>query len=109
MRLCEFAVKQRFPFQAHGPGTGMISQVHDSIAVEWVGGRMAPLTKADKYQLATKRSLGDGFVAYNKRYKWDAEVEDNRRALEDAMTVRIPGWDIPFTAEADVGMNLKEA
>ena len=34
MRLAEHAVREAFPFQKWGPGTGMIHQCHDSIAVE---------------------------------------------------------------------------
>ena len=109
MRLAEWSVRRAFPFQKHGPGTGLISQVHDEVTVEWVGGRLERLSDGDKYQLQMKRPLGDGFVASNKSYKWCSEIEDNRRLLEHAMTVKIPGWDIPFTAEAGVGLDLKES
>ena len=74
MRLAEIAVRDAFPFQKWGPGTGMIHQCHDSIAVE------------------VPEHLGEEMV----------------EVLEKCMTVTIPGWDVPMTAEAELGRTLKD-
>ena len=36
------------------------------------------------------------------------KLEDARRIVEKCMTVNIPGWEVPMTAEADVGRSLKD-
>ena len=74
MSICEERVRDVFPHQKWGPGTGMVAQVHDSIIVE------IPEHLAD----------------------W------GKAALEECMTVEIPGWEVPFTCEADAGMTWME-
>jgi len=74
MRMAEHRVMEAFPFNFAGPGTGMIHQCHDSIAVE------VP----------------------------EAMVEDAAKTIEECMTLRLPGWEVPVTAEADSGKTLKD-
>ncbi len=38
-----------------------------------------------------------------------AELERQRKIVEECMTVRVPGWPVALTAESTVGRNLKEA
>jgi DNA polymerase I-like protein with 3'-5' exonuclease and polymerase domains len=96
MRLAECAVRDAFPFEFAGKGTGMIHQCHDSIAVE------VPLP--------------DGFDPLwkpphpkeRKNNPLPPEIEKARRTLEECMTVTIPGWEVVMTAEGDVGRTLKD-
>ena len=91
MRLAEQAIIGEFPFDFAGPGTGMIHQCHDSIAVEI--------------------PLPDGLPpdwAPVKGEPLPAELEEARRRVEECMTVTIPGWDVKMTAEAEVGRSLKD-
>jgi len=74
MRIAEHRVMEAFPFNFAGPGTGMIHQCHDSIAVE------VP----------------------------EAMVEDAAKTIEECMTLELPGWEVPVTAEADFGKTLKD-
>lgn len=90
MRLAEQALLYRFPWDFNAR-TGLIHQCHDSIAVEIE----APPGLAD-----WKPKKGEALPP---------ELEAYRREVEECMTVRIPGWDVPLTAEASVGRNLKEA
>lgn len=91
MRLAEVAVRDAFPFEFAGRGTGMIHQCHDSIAVE------VPLP--DGLDPLWKPTKGEPLPP---------ELEQARRTLEECMTVAIPGWAVPMTAEADVGRTLKD-
>lgn len=77
MRLAEHRVMEAFPFDHAGPGTGLVHQCHDSIAIE--------VPDAGERQL-----------------------EEWRRQVEECMTIRIPGWEVPMTAEATVGRTLKD-
>ena len=91
MRFAEQAIIGEFPFDFAGPGTGMIHQCHDSIAVEI--------------------PLPDGLPpdwAPVKGEPLPAELEEARRRVEECMTVTIPGWDVKMTAEAEVGRSLKD-
>ena len=91
MRLAEQEIINAFPFDYAGKGTGMIHQCHDSIAVEM--------------------PLPEGLPA-----NWEPvagedlppKIEAARRIVEECMTVKIPGWDVTMTAEADVGRSLKD-
>lgn len=91
MRLAEAQVRDVFPFEKWGAGTGMIHQCHDSIAVE------VPLPSG--FDPMWKPTKGEPLPP---------EIEAYRRQLEEAMTVTIPGWPIAMTAEADVGRTLKD-
>lgn len=91
MRIAEWEVRRAFPFEHAGPGTGVIQQVHDSIIVE------------------TALPPGyDPLWSPKKGEPLPPEIEKMRRKLEECMTVKIPGWDFPMTAEADVGRSLAE-
>lgn len=90
MRLAEQALIREFPWDFYNR-TGLIHQCHDSVAVEIE----APPGLAD-----WKPKKGEALPP---------ELEAYRREVEECMTVRIPGWDVPLTAEASVGRNLKEA
>ena len=91
MRLAEANVRAAFPHELAGRGTGMIHQCHDSIAVEL--------------------PLPAGFEPMWKPVKGEPlppEIEAMKRTMEEAMTITLPGWDVPMTAEADVGRTLKD-
>jgi len=91
MRLAECAVRDAFPFEFAGPGTGMIHQCHDSIAVEVpLPGGFDPLWSPVKGE------------------PLPPEIERMRRTMEECMVIRIPSWEVPMTAEADVGRTLKD-
>jgi len=70
---------------------GLIHQCHDSIAIEFP----AP-PGLEKW-------------APKKGEPLPPELERIRKNVEELMAVHVPGWDIPMTAEASVGRNLKEA
>jgi len=91
MRLAEWEVRQAFPFEFGGAGTGVISQVHDSIIVE------APLPKGydPMWQPKKGEALPPG-------------IERMRRTLEECMTVKLPGWPLSLRAEAEVGRTLAD-
>jgi DNA polymerase I-like protein with 3'-5' exonuclease and polymerase domains len=91
MRLAEANVRDAFPFEKWGLGTGMIHQCHDSIAVE------LPLPVGF-----------DPMWAPTKGEELPPEIEKLRRTMEEAMTITIPGWSVSMTAEADVGRTLKD-
>lgn len=91
MRLAEANVQEAFPHQFAGPGTGIIHQCHDSIAVE------VPLPAGF-----------DPMWAPTKGEELPPEIEKLRRTMEEAMTITIPGWPVSMTAEADVGRTLKD-
>ena len=91
MRLAEAQVREAFPFEFAGPGTGMIHQCHDSICVQ------VPLPKGF-----------DPMWAPVKGEPLPPEIERVRRTVEEAMTITIPGWPVAMTAEADVGRTLKD-
>jgi len=91
MRLAEHAVMEAFPFNYAGEGTGMIHQCHDSIAVEIP---MPPGLPPD-----WKPTRGEPLPA---------ALEEARRTVEECMTVKLPGWSVTMTAEADVGRSLKD-
>jgi len=90
MRLAEQALIHAFPWDL-GRRTGLIHQCHDSVAVE---------IEAPPGLAGWKPVKGEALPP---------ELEAYRRRVEECMTVRIPGWDVPLTAEATVGRNLKEA
>ena len=91
MRLAEANVREAFPHQFAGQGTGMIHQCHDSIAVE------LPLPAGF-----------DPMWAPVKGEELPPEIEKIRRTMEEAMTISIKGWDVDMTAEADIGRTLKD-
>jgi uracil-DNA glycosylase family 4 len=90
MRLAEQALIRRFPWDLWNR-TGLIHQCHDSIAIE---------IEAPPGLAGWKPTKGEALPP---------ELEAYRREVEECMTVRIPGWEVPLTAEASVGRNLKEA
>jgi hypothetical protein len=90
MRLAEQALLAAYPWDL-GKRTGLIHQCHDSVAVEIE----APPGLAD-----WKPKKGEALPP---------ELERHRKHVEERMTVRVPGWEVPLTAEASVGRNLKEA
>jgi DNA polymerase-1 len=90
MRLAEQALVHAFPWDL-GRRTGLIHQCHDSVAVE---------VDAPPGLAGWKPAKGEALPP---------ELEKLRKQVEECMTVRIPGWDVPLTAEASVGRNLKEA
>ncbi len=90
MRLAEQALLHAFPWDL-GRRTGLIHQCHDSVAVE---------VDAPPGLAGWKPVKGEALPP---------ELEKLRKQVEECMTVRIPGWDVPLTAEASVGRNLKEA
>jgi uracil-DNA glycosylase family 4 len=91
MRLAEAQVREAFPFEYAGLGTGMIHQCHDSICVQ------APLPKGF-----------DPMWTPTKGEPLPPEIEKMKRTMEEAMTIKIPGWPVAMTAEADVGRTLKD-
>jgi len=91
MRLAEAQVRDAFPFEYAGPGTGMIHQCHDSICVQ------LPLPKGF-----------DPMWSPVKDEPLPPEIEKMKRTMEEAMTIKIPGWPVAMTAEADVGRTLKD-
>ena len=90
MRLAEQALIHAFPWNL-GKRTGLIHQCHDSIAIE---------IEAPPGLASWKPKKGEALPA---------ELEAYRKRVEECMTVRVPGWEVPLTAEASVGRNLKEA
>ena len=90
MRLAEQALLHSFPWDFH-KRTGLIHQCHDSIAVE---------IEAPPGLEGWKPKKGEALPP---------ELEAYRKQVEECMTVRVPGWEVPLTAEASVGRNLKEA
>jgi DNA polymerase I-like protein with 3'-5' exonuclease and polymerase domains/uracil-DNA glycosylase len=90
MRLAEQALLHAFPWDIERR-TGLIHQCHDSVAVE---------VEAPPGLAGWKPVKGEALPP---------ELERLRKQVEECMTVRIPGWDVPLTAEASVGRNLKEA
>ena len=91
MRIAEQRIIDAFPFDFAGKGTGMIHQCHDSIAVE------VPLPAG----------LPDNWEP-TKGEPLPPKLEEARRIVADCMTVKIDGWDVDMTAEADVGRSLKD-
>lgn len=91
MRIAEWNVRQAFPFEYAGAGTGCILQVHDSIVVE-----------------ATLPPGFDPLWSPRKGEPLPPEIETMRRTLEECMTITVPGWDFPLTAEASVGRSYAE-
>ena len=91
MRIAEIRIRDAFPFEFAGPGSGMIHQCHDSIAVE------VPLPPGCDPLWNPKR--GEPLPPTLERWK---------NLVEECMTVRVPGWDVVLTAEADVGRTLKD-
>jgi len=90
MRLAEQALIAAFPWD-HIRKLGLIHQCHDSVAVEIEAPR-----GLEKWKPAKNEPLPE-------------ELEQLRKQVEECMTVRVPGWEVPLTAEASVGRNLKEA
>lgn len=94
MRLVEERVRNLFPYCHAGPGTGLVLQIHDQLVVETTGRAW--------YEPDPKNPS-------KQKLCWDEATERKRASLQEAMTLTIPGWSIPFTCEANVGLNLKEA
>jgi uracil-DNA glycosylase family 4 len=90
MRLAEQALIAAFPWD-HARKLGLIHQCHDSVAVE-----IAAPNGLEKWKPTKNEPLPE-------------ELERLRKIVEECMTVRVPGWEVPLTAEASVGRNLKEA
>lgn len=89
MRVAEQRIIHAFPYT--GDGRGLIHQCHDSVGVEV--------------------DLPPGLDPMWRPIKGEplpGKIEEMRRYVEWAMTVNVPGWDIPITAEADVGRSLKD-
>lgn len=74
MHCCAVDLLREIPFEKWGPGTGLVAQVHDSLALE------VP----------------------------EAHAETAAMVLQEAMTRWLPGFEVPFTAEAHVGLRLSE-
>ena len=91
MRIAEQEIIHAFPFDYAGTGTGMIHQCHDSIAVEMP----LPSGLPDDWQPTPGEKL-------------PPKIEEARQLVESCLTVKIPGWEVPMTAEADVGRSLKD-
>ncbi len=90
MRVAEQHIIHAFPWDLERR-TGLIHQCHDSVAIEI----HAP-PGLEKWKPVKGEAL-------------PPELERYRKTLEECMTVRVPGWEVPCTAEASVGRNLKEA
>jgi uracil-DNA glycosylase len=91
MRIAEIRIRDAFPYEFAGPGTGMIHQCHDSIAVE------VPLPPGCDPLWKPKR--GEPLPPTLEYWK---------NLVEECMTVRVPGWPVVLTSEADVGRTLKD-
>ena len=91
MRIAEIRIRDAFPYEFAGPGTGMIHQCHDSIAVE------VPLPPGCDPLWKPKR--GEALPPTLEYWK---------NLVEECMTVRVPGWPVVLTSEADVGRTLKD-
>lgn len=90
MRLAEQALIAAYPWDL-GQKLGLIHQCHDSVTVE---------IEAPPGLEKWKPTKGEALPP---------ELEHQRKIVEECMTVRVPGWEVPLTAEASVGRNLKEA
>ena len=90
MRVAEQHIVHAFPWDLDRK-LGLIHQCHDSVAIE---------VKAPPGLEKWKPTKGEALPP---------ELERMRKTLEECMTVRVPGWEVPCTAEASVGRNLKEA
>lgn len=90
MRIAEQSLIHAFPWD-HRRKHGLIHQCHDSVAVE-----IPAPAGLEKWKPVKGEAL-------------PAELERYRKQVEECMTVRVPGWEVPLTAEASVGRNLKEA
>lgn len=86
MALIETEVRAAFPCGHDGPGTGLIAQVHDSITIETGG--FAWMEERDGRKIVV----------------CDAATERKRLRMQACLNgVRIPGWEIPITADVGVG------
>lgn len=85
MSIIEHRIREAFPIGHNGPGTGLVNQTHDSANVETEG-------------FAWVERRGDKIITIG-----DAATERKRKTLEEAMNIRIPGWEIPITSEAQIG------
>lgn len=89
MRIAEQRIIHRYPYT--GDGRGLIHQCHDSVGLEIdLPPGLDPLWRPTKGEPLPR------------------EIEEAKRYVEWAMTVHVPGWEIPITAEADVGRTLKD-
>lgn len=91
MRLAEWNVRQAFPFEFAGAGTGPIQQVHDQIVVE------IPLPQGF-----------DPLWAPTKGEPLPPELERQQKLLEECMQIRIPGWELAIPAEGGCGRSLAD-
>ena len=89
MRVAEQRIIHRYAYS--GDGCGLIHQCHDSVAVEM---DLPPGLPAD-----WKPTKGEPLPR---------EIQEAKEYVEWAMTVNVPGWEVPITAEADVGRTLKD-
>lgn len=90
IRIAEQKLIHTFPWDLERK-LGLIHQCHDSVAVE---------IEAPPGLAGWKPTKGEALPP---------ELERVRRQVEECMTVHVPGWEVPMTAEASVGRNLKEA
>jgi len=102
MAMIEGRIEKRFPRDQTGPGTGIIYQCHDSIAVEWA--LPSDLPRYWKPQDVYKPEK----VKYYKRSDLPKEIRELEEIFEDAFTLNIPGWEFPISGEASTGRTLKD-
>ena len=91
MRLCEANVRDAFPFEFQGRGTGMLRQCHDSIEIE----------------LQLPAGVDPNWRP-KKGEELHPEMEKARLLLEECMNLQIPGWEVPVTSEASAGRTFKD-
>ena len=89
MRVAEQRIIHAFP--SPGDGTGLIHQCHDSVGLE----------------VELPPGLPPGW-APEKGERLPPKLQHAKDYVEWAMTVHVPGWEVPITAEADIGRTLKD-
>ena len=89
MRVAEQRIIHAFP--SPGDGTGLIHQCHDSVGLE----------------VELPPGLPPGW-APEKGERLPPKLQYAKDYVEWAMTVHVPGWEVPITAEADIGRTLKD-
>lgn len=83
--LMEANIRAAFPFGHAGEGTGFVHQGHDAANIATTGNAWW-VKRGDKWKV-----------------ECDEATERKRRTLEECMTIRIPGCEVPYTAGAKVG------
>ena len=99
MNMAIFKVADQIPFNAWGPGTGIINQCHDSIVVE------CPIDGAylEEYETPDGKTK-KRWVAPEGSIPWQVA-----NIIEEAMNGEHPGFPgVRFTAAADIGMTWAE-